>query len=135
MNKTGILISGVIGLVAVGAVAATTLSLGSAVGAEAAGMRTDPPPSVPIPTGPIPEDTAADAPPLLPPGVRSVFHGFRVVPNTRLSVAPFQPNSGLLVRPISTAPACLSRATSGVSSRVTLCSNHFEPNVVRSPSM
>ena len=83
----------------------------------------------------IPEDTAADAPPLLPPGVRSVFHGFRVVPNTRLSVAPFQPNSGLLVRPISTAPACLSRATSGVSSGVTLCSNHFEPNVVRSPSM
>jgi hypothetical protein len=40
MNKTGILISGVIGLVAVGAVAATTLSLSSAVGAEVAGMRT-----------------------------------------------------------------------------------------------
>lgn len=40
MNKTGILISGVICLVAAGAVAATTLSLGSAVGAEAAGMRT-----------------------------------------------------------------------------------------------
>ena len=40
MNKTGILISGVIGLVAVGAVAATTLSLSSTVGAEVAGMRT-----------------------------------------------------------------------------------------------
>ena len=62
-----------------------------------AGMRNDPPPSVPSPIGPRPAATAAEAPPLEPPGVSFVFHGLRVIPNTRLSVTPFQPYSGEFV--------------------------------------
>ena len=50
---------------------------------------------------PIAAATADAAPPLDPPGVSAVFHGFRVVPKTRLSVTPFQPNSGVFVRPIT----------------------------------
>src|SRR5579863_10674339 len=84
-----------------------------------AGIRSDPPPSVPNPIGPSPTATAAAAPPLEPPGVRSVFHGFRVMPKTRLSVTPFQPNSGVLVRPIMIIPAPFSRLTAGQSSAVT----------------
>src|ERR1700682_4555968 len=53
-----------------------------------AGMRTEPPPSVPSAIGAIPAATDAPAPPLEPPGVRARFHGLRVSPNTRLSVVP-----------------------------------------------
>src|ERR1700688_4557143 len=53
-----------------------------------AGMRTEPPPSVPSAIGVIPAATDAPAPPLEPPGVRDRFHGLRVTPNTRLSVVP-----------------------------------------------
>ena len=48
------------------------------------GMRIEPPPSVPIARGPRPAETAADAPPDEPPGVRSRFQGFRVAPKRRL---------------------------------------------------
>ena len=30
-----------------------------------------------------------------------MFHGLRVIPNTRLSVTPFQPCSGVFVRPLA----------------------------------
>src|SRR4029077_6974293 len=96
-----------------------------------AGIRNDPPPSVPSPIGPSPAATAAAAPPLDPPGVSSVFHGLRVMPKTRLSVTPFQPNSGVFVRPITIIPAARIRLTAGQSSAVTFVSNSFEPNVVR----
>ena len=99
-----------------------------------AGMRSDPPPSVPIPIGPSPAATAAEAPPLDPPGVSFVFHGLRVMPNTRLSVTPFQPNSGVFVRPMRIIPALRSRSTAGQSSAVTFVSISFEPNVVREPA-
>jgi hypothetical protein len=45
-----------------------------------AGMRTEPPPSVPTDKQPMPSATAAALPPLDPPAVRSVFHGLRVAP-------------------------------------------------------
>ena len=51
----------------------------------------EPPPSVPMASGPRPAATAALAPPLEPPGVRSRFHGLRVTPKRRLWVAPIQP--------------------------------------------
>src|SRR5947209_19964185 len=53
-----------------------------------AGIRIEPPPSVPTDRGAIPAATAAPDPPLEPPGVRSRFHGFRVKPNSALSVEP-----------------------------------------------
>jgi hypothetical protein len=46
-------------------------------------MRVDPAPSLPSPMGPMPAATAAAAPPLDPPGVRSGFHGLRVTPEDR----------------------------------------------------
>jgi hypothetical protein len=39
----------------------------------------------------------------------------RVAPNTALNVCDPAPNSGVFVFPITTAPACLSRATCGAS--------------------
>ena len=80
------------------------------------GIRTDPPPSLPIPIGPSPAATAAAAPPLDPPAVRVPSHGLRVGGNSRLSVKPFQPNSGVFVFPSEIAPAARSRSTTGASS-------------------
>src|SRR3990170_8315129 len=65
------------------------------------GMRIEPPPAVPTASGPMPEATAAAAPPEEPPGVFAVFHGLRVMPVSGLSVTPFQPNSGVVVLPSS----------------------------------
>ena len=44
------------------------------------GMRIEPPPSLPVQIGIMPVATAAAEPPDEPPGVRSGFHGLRVVP-------------------------------------------------------
>src|SRR5215475_907867 len=70
----------------------------------AAGMRIDPPPSPPVAHGTMPAATAADDPPLEPPGVRARFHGFRVVPKTWFFVNAVEPNSGRFVLPIAIAP-------------------------------
>ena len=48
-----------------------------------AGMRTLPPPSEPVQKGTCPPATAADEPPLEPPGVRSGFQGLRETPKRR----------------------------------------------------
>jgi hypothetical protein len=79
-------------------------------------MRIEPPPSVPIWSAPMPVAAATAAPPLEPPGVVCSFQGLRVMPVRGLSVTPFQPNSGVVVRPSSTAPCSRSRATAGASS-------------------
>ena len=83
---------------------------------NAAGMRIDPPPSVPMVSGPMPDATATAPPPDEPPGVLETFHGLRVMPVSGLSVTPFHPNSGVVVFPSSTAPASRRRATAGASS-------------------
>src|SRR5574341_2362443 len=57
---------------------------------QAAGLRIEPPPSVPRASGARPAATAAPAPPEEPPGVWLRLHGLRVTPNTRLSVTPTQ---------------------------------------------
>src|SRR5579883_1252976 len=80
------------------------------------GMRTEPPPSVPIAIGPRPAATAAPAPPDEPPGVRSVFHGLRVMPFSGESVTPLWPNSELVLWAKTMAPASRRRATAGASS-------------------
>src|SRR3954454_13796771 len=83
---------------------------------NAAGMRIEPPASVPTASGQTPANTAAPLPPLLPPGVRSRSHGLRLTPVSGESVAPFQPNSGVVVLPKNNAPAARSRAGTGASS-------------------
>src|SRR6185369_12024560 len=80
------------------------------------GMRTEPPPSVPIASGPSPAATAAPAPPDEPPGVIAVFHGLRVTPCNGVSVTPLWPNSELVLCANTIAPASRSRATAGASS-------------------
>src|SRR5436190_18698591 len=78
-------------------------------------MRTEPPPSVPIPSGPRPAATAAPAPPDEPPGVTAGFHGLRVTPLSGVSVTPLWPNSELVLCANTIAPASRSRATAGAS--------------------
>src|SRR3954471_17203073 len=78
-------------------------------------MRTEPPPSVPIASGPRPAAAAAPAPPDEPPGVRSVFQGLRVTPCKGVSVTPLWPNSELVLWANTSAPASRSRATAGAS--------------------
>ena len=64
-----------------------------------AGMRMEPPPSVPRWSAPMPQAAATAAPPLEPPGVLLWSHGLRVMPVSGELVTPFQPNSGVVVLP------------------------------------
>src|SRR6185295_16577101 len=101
---------------------------------NAQGMRIEPPPSVPSVSGPMPAATAAAPPPEDPPGVFAGFHGFRVMPVSGLSVTPFQPNSGVVVFPSSTAPLSRKRATAGAASvHGPAGSTTFEPRSVGQP--
>src|SRR5438309_298159 len=52
-------------------------------------MRIEPPPSVPSASAPMPDATAAAAPPLEPPGVSAGLQGFRVTPWSGPSGSPF----------------------------------------------
>src|SRR5580704_8914105 len=79
------------------------------------GMRTEPPPSVPMAIGPSPAATAAPAPPDEPPGVQSGFHGLRVMPFKGELVTPLWPYSELVLWAKTMAPASRSRATAGAS--------------------
>ena len=82
---------------------------------QCAGLRSDPPRSLPRPNGLIPVARAAASPPLDPPGVRCGFHGLRVRPCSHESVWTRRPKSGRLVRPTGIAPAARSRSTCGAS--------------------
>src|SRR5205814_9457732 len=75
-----------------------------------AGMRIEPPPPEPDAMGRTAAATAAAEPPDEPPGVRSRFHGFRVVPWSKVRVIASAPNSGAAVLPTITAPAARRRA-------------------------
>src|SRR5882724_13614994 len=85
---------------------------------NAAGMRIEPAPSVPMCSDPRLSSAAAAAPPEEPPGVRSSFHGLRVMPVSGEWQAPIQPNSGSVVLPRITAPLSRKRATAGASSLI-----------------
>ena len=76
---------------------------------NALGNRMDPPPSVPIDTGPSPAATATPEPPLDPPATRAVSHGFTASSATRLIARPYSPNSGVFVFPTMIAPAARAR--------------------------
>src|SRR5690554_6291047 len=99
-----------------------------------AGMRTEPPPSVPTDSGAMPSATAAADPPLDPPLVLVGSQGFPVLPVSGLSVTPFQPNSGLVVLPTNTTPASRNRATEGASSAQSWSGEiSFDPRRVGQP--
>ena len=66
---------------------------------QCAGLRKDPPRSLPRPSGLIPVARAAASPPLDPPAVRCGFHGLRVRPCKAESVCTRRAKSGRLVRP------------------------------------
>src|SRR2546426_5119406 len=83
--------------------------------------------------GPSPAAVAAPAPALDPPVVVSLFQGLRVMPVSGLSPSPFQPNSGVVVLPSMTPPACLRRRTTGGSTAGTPCSEIDDPDIVRAP--
>ncbi len=83
---------------------------------NAAGIRTEPPPSEPRAKGTMPEATAAADPPLDPPLVSSVSQGFRVGPNSSDTLDPDQPSSVVVVFPIIIAPAASMRSTMGALS-------------------
>src|ERR1700679_753487 len=78
-----------------------------------AGMRMEPPASVPVAIGTAPDATVAPDPALDPPELRARFHGLRVIPVRGDIPVPFQPNSGVVVFPMTTAPACTNRSTMG----------------------
>src|SRR3954470_16258741 len=81
-----------------------------------AGLRREPPMSLPSAIGSMCVATATAAPPLLPPHVFVLSYGFSVAPNTGLKVCDPAPNSGVLVLPTQIAPACLRRSTVSESS-------------------
>src|SRR3954453_20769111 len=78
---------------------------------KAAGMRIEPPPSLAVENGTMPQATAAAEPPLDPPGVRVRSQGLRVVPHALVCVNAVMPNSGDAVLPTGTAPAARRRPT------------------------
>jgi len=67
------------------------------------GQRSEPPISLPAPSGDIPVASETASPPLDPPGVRAASHGFKVGPIKSLSVCQRSENSGKLVREIGIA--------------------------------
>lgn len=66
---------------------------------QLAGIRIDPPPSLPCAIGKTPAATAAAEPPLEPAGVKSGFYGLRQGPNNFDSVTGASPSSGVFVFP------------------------------------
>src|SRR5205085_11939307 len=69
-----------------------------------AGIRIDPPPSLPCAIGTTPAATSAAAPPEDPPGECVVFQGLRVGPCAEDSVVPVRPNSEAALLPRHTRP-------------------------------
>src|ERR1700742_4554612 len=99
----------------------------------AAGIRIEPPPSLPVEIGILPDAPAAADPPDEPPGVRSGFHGLRVTPCRYVRVQLTDPNSGDVVSPTNTAPAARRRAVSVASLVAMSCSKTFDACVSGQP--
>lgn len=82
---------------------------------SAAGMRTEPPVSLPVAAAQRRATTAAADPPLDPPGMRVESIGLRVAPKNGLIVVTPPPNSCVLVLPSRTVPAAAKRSTMAAS--------------------
>ena len=100
-----------------------------------AGIRMEPPPSLPLARVHRPEARADAAPPLDPPEVLSGFQGLRQGPSSADSDVPVMPNSGVFVLPRITAPAFRSFSTTVAVTLETLCSRILDPAVMGTPSI
>src|SRR5262245_39604679 len=100
-----------------------------------AGMRSDPPPSLPWASGTRPAATAAAAPPLDPPAVAPGDHGLRAAGATSVSEYSDRPNSLAVVLPRLISPASRRRTTTSASTVGTKSANAALPNVVRTPAV
>src|SRR5262249_4599921 len=101
---------------------------------NAAGMRIDPPPSVPIWVLPMPGTTAATAPPGEAPRGFRVSPGFRGTPGDGLSVAAFPPDPGSVVFPMINAALPPNRANPGASCVTGASDVSFEPKRAGMPA-
>ncbi len=97
---------------------------------HAAGLRSEPPVSLPSAVATMRQASATAAPPLDPPALHPRLHGFRVTPYTSLNVCEPAPNSGEFVLPTATAPAAFIRATSRQSAAGRCPANSGDPYVV-----
>ena len=82
---------------------------------QVAGLRTEPPVSVPSAAGAMPAASAAPEPLDEPPGCRSRFHGLRAGGQGRSNAGPPVANSCSATLPSSTAPASRSFFTTKAS--------------------
>ncbi|CAB5682697.1 Uncharacterised protein [Delftia tsuruhatensis] len=98
-----------------------------------AGLRSEPPMSLPKPRGLIPLAIAAASPPLLPDAVLDAFHGFFVNPCKVLSVCTRMARSGQFVLAIGMAPAARTLSTNGESCRATASLRAGTPHVLATP--
>ena len=105
-----------------------------AIEQHVAGLRSDPPRSLPNPIGVMPVANAAPSPPELPPAVWSGCQGLRVSPCKSLSVLIRSPRSGRLVRASGTAPAAFMRSTTGASTVAAASASACKPCVVAWPA-
>ena len=99
-----------------------------------AGLRSEPPRSLPSPSGVIPLASALASPPLEPPAVTSGRHGLRVSPRSDESVCTRRPKSGRLVRANGIAPAARMRSTIGASTGAVASASAGTPWVVGHPA-
>gem|GEM_PF-6562866 len=99
-----------------------------------AGIRSEPPPSVPSASALTPAATLAAAPALEPPGVRVRSQGLRVMPVNGESPTALQPNSLVVVLPMMQPPAALIRSAAGASTWARLPARVREPKEQGSPA-
>jgi hypothetical protein len=111
-----------------------TVGLSETMPQQCAGLRSEPPMSLPRPIGLIPDAIAAPSPPLDPPAVTSGFQGLRVMPWSSESVCTRSPKSGRFVRANGMAPAARIRSTVGASIVAIASANALTPCVVGVPA-
>lgn len=102
---------------------------------NAAGVRIEPPRSLPSAKATIPDASAAAPPPVEPPAVSDKSQGLRVAPNNAFLVLAPAANSGTLVLPRTIASARRRRSTMTASCSGTKSARRREPKVVRMPAV
>jgi hypothetical protein len=101
---------------------------------SAAGIRTEPPVSVPSPAGAAPQAIAAAVPPLLPPANLAGSAGLRTGPYEPFALVAPNASSCMLVLPSTIAPAARSRVIAAASSSGMKLASTSEPAVLGNPA-
>ena len=94
---------------------------------HAAGIRIEPPESLPSAASTSPAASAAAQPPLDPPATRPGATGFGTVPNVRFSEVIPHANSCRLALPATAYPAASSRTTASADASGTWSAKTGEP--------